>query len=196
MELRKHTSQEFEQMSEEEYCKYEEKLVDLATEIGLNRHTIEDLETSLLNIKSLAQNKSRERGHTYRQATKGEKAIVSRINKSLDKCKESVIKELTNYVDDGMLKLSKAMKCKDAYGDAYMITYIYKERLHDVYDECDYQDALHCAEFVGDENSIDIHSLPLEVLLNIHKKIVDGKAVLFTDEELIAEHINPEDIAL
>ena len=195
MELRKHTSQEFEQMSEEDYCCYEEKLVDLANGIGLQRNTIEDLEASLLNIKELAQNKGKKRGHSYSQGSKGEKNCVSRILNSIEKCKANVIKELTNYVGDGQLTLSKAIKFVDNYGDSFKIKCIYKERLYDVYDECEYSDALHCAEFVGDENSVGLHQLPLDVLLKICQKIVDNNALLLTDEEFIAEHVNPDDIA-
>ena len=51
MELKKHTPEEFELMSDAEYEDYETRLFDLANDIGLQRNSLEELETALLNIK-------------------------------------------------------------------------------------------------------------------------------------------------
>ena len=67
MELKKHAPEEFELMSDEEYENYETRLFDIANDIGLQRNSLEELETALLNIKELAKNKKKRCGHSWKQ---------------------------------------------------------------------------------------------------------------------------------
>lgn len=62
MELKKHTPEEFEQMSDEEIENYRTRLFEIAEDIFLKRNTIEELEISLLRIKELAKNKKKSVG--------------------------------------------------------------------------------------------------------------------------------------
>ena len=62
---------------------------------------------------------------------------------------------------------------------------------------CDYEEKLCCAVSPGDENSIKLHTLPLEFLIKIYQKITDfNEAKLLIDEEVIADNINPEEIKM
>lgn len=198
MELKKHTSEEFRNMSGDELYDYEEKLFDLAGNIGLKRNCMEELETSLLNIKELAKNKKKKRGHRYSplNSPKYELEAIKAINKSLENCKMVFIKELTRYIDDGMLVLARPISYKRYFGEPVKIKLIYKEHYSDLYDECESQEVLCCAESLGDDNSIEIHLLPIDILLNIYRKIIDGDALLLTDEEIIANNLDPEEIKI
>ena len=194
MELKKHTPEEFEQMSDAEYEDYETRLLDLANDIGLQRNSLEELETALLNIKELA--KKKKYGHDYWQCSKEETKCMSNILSAAEKFKKTFIKEIAKFIGKGMLILSRTIKYKDIYGGSYVIKYIYKERCYDLYDECEYTEVISCAENPGDEETIEMHLLPVDVLMKIYHKIVDGDAVLLSDEEVIADNINSEDIKL
>lgn len=41
-----------------------------------------------------------------------------------------------------------------------------------------------------------MHLLPVDVLMKIYHKMVDGDALLLSDEEVIADNINSEEIKL
>ena len=194
MELKKHTPEEFEQMCDAEYEDYETRLLDLANDIGLQRNSLEELETALLNIKELA--KKKKYGHDYWQCSKEETKCMSNILSAAEKFKKTFIKEIAKFIGKGMLILSRTIKYKDIYGGSYVIKYIYKERCYDLYDECEYTEVISCAENPGDEETIEMHLLPVDVLMKIYHKIVDGDAVLLSDEEVIADNINSEDIKL
>ena len=194
MELKKHTPEEFEQMSDAECEDYETRLLDLANDIGLQRNSLEELETALLNIKELA--KKKKYGHDYWQCSKEETKCMSNILSAAEKFKKTFIKEIAKFIGKGMLILSRTIKYKDIYGGSYVIKYIYKERCYDLYDECEYTEVISCAENPGDEETIEMHLLPVDVLMKIYHKIVDGDAVLLSDEEVIADNINSEDIKL
>lgn len=194
MELKKHTPEEFELMSDAEYEDYETRLLDLANDIGLQRNSLEELETSLLNIKELA--KKKKYGHDYWQCSKEETKCMSNILSAAEKFKKTFIKEIAKFIGKGMLILSRTIKYKDIYGGSYVIKYIYKERCYDLYDECEYTEVISCAENPGDEETIEMHLLPVDVLMKIYLKIVNGDALLVSDEELIACNINSEDIKL
>ena len=199
MELKKHTKEELKKMSEEEFCDYKEKLFDLANDIGLKRCCMEELETSLLNIKELAGNKKKKRGHNYSflSSPKHELDAIRKIDKGLEKCKNLIIEQLESYIGCGLLVLTRALCYKDALGFKTKIKYIYNERFYSVWDECEYEEKLCCAESPGDENSINLHTLPLEFLIKIYQKITDfNEARLWTDEEVIADNINPEEIKI
>ena len=198
MELKKHTPEEFESMSEDELCDYEEKLFDLAGEIGLKRNNVQELEASLLNIKELATNKKKKRGHKYSTLTspKWEQNAIGAINKSLESCKKVFVNEMARYIDDGMLVLSRPLNYKNDYGEPVKIKLIYKELYGDLYDECEYQEVLCCAESLEYSDSIEMHLLPIDVLMNIYRKIVDGDALLLTDEEIIANNIDAKEIKI
>ena len=194
MELKKHTPEEFEQMSDEEFENYEARLFDLANDIGLQRNSLEELETALLNIKELAKRKMY--GHDYWQCSKEETKCMSNILSAAEKFKKTFIEEIAKFIGKGMLILSRTIKYKDIYGGSYVIKYIYKERCYDLYDECEYTEVISCAENPGDEETIEMHLLPVDVLMKIYLKIVNGDALLVSDEELIACNINSEDIKL
>lgn len=194
MELKKHTPEEFELMSDAEYEDYETRLFDLANDIGLQRNSLEELETALLNIKELA--KKKKYGHDYWQCSKEETKCMSNILSAAEKFKKTFIKEIAKFIGKGMLILSRTIKYKDIYGGSYVIKYIYKERCYDLYDECEYTEVISCAENPGDEETIEMHLLPVDVLMKIYLKIVNGDALLVSDEELIACNINSEDIKL
>lgn len=194
MELKKHTPEEFELMSDAEYEDYETRLFDLANDIGLQRNSLEELETALLNIKELA--KKKKYGHDYWQCSKEETKCMSNILSAAEKFKKTFIKEIAKFIGKGMLILSRTIKYKDIYGESYVIKYIYKERCYDLYDECEYTEVISCAENPGDEETIEMHLLPVDVLMKIYLKIVNGDALLVSDEELIACNINSEDIKL
>lgn len=194
MELKKHTPEEFEQMSDAECEDYETRLLDLANDIGLQRNSLEELETALLNIKELA--KKKKYGHEYWQCSKEETKCMSNILSAAEKFKKTFIKEIAKFIGKGMLILSRTIKYKDIYRGSYVIKYIYKERCYDLYDECEYTEVISCAENPGDEETIEMHLLPVDVLMKIYHKIVDGDAVLLSDEEVIADNINSEDIKL
>ena len=194
MELKKHTPEEFELMSDAEYEDYETRLFDLANDIGLQRNSLEELETALLNIKELA--KKKRYGHDYWQCSKEESKCMSNILSAAEKFKKTFIKEIAKFIGKGMLILSRTIKYKDIYGGNYVIKYIYKERCYDLYDECEYTEVISCAENPGDEETIEMHLLPVDVLMKIYLKIVNGDALLVSDEELIACNINSEDIKL
>lgn len=194
MELKKHTPEEFELMSDAEYEDYETRLFDLANDIGLQRNSLEELETALLNIKELA--KKKRYGHDYWQCSKEETKCMSNILSAAEKFKKTFIKEIAKFIGKGMLILSRTIKYKDIYGGSYVIKYIYKERCYDLYDECEYTEVISCAENPGDEETIEMHLLPVDVLMKIYLKIVNGDALLVSDEELIACNINSEDIKL
>lgn len=194
MELKKHTPEEFELMSDAEYEDYETRLLDLANDIGLQRNSLEELETALLNIKELA--KKKKYGHDYWQCSKEETKCMSNILSAAEKFKKTFIKEISKFIGKGMLILSRTIKYKDIYGGSYVIKYIYKERCYDLYDECEYTEVISCAENPGDEETIEMHLLPVDVLMKIYLKIVNGDALLVSDEELIACNINSEDIKL
>lgn len=194
MELKKHTPEEFELMSDTEYEDYETRLLDLANDIGLQRNSLEELETALLNIKELA--KKKKYGHDYWQCSKEETKCMSNILSAAEKFKKTFIKEIAKFIGKGMLILSRTIKYKDIYGGSYVIKYIYKERCYDLYDECEYTEVISCAENPGDEETIEMHLLPVDVLMKIYLKIVNGDALLVSDEELIACNINSEDIKL
>lgn len=194
MELKKHTPEEFELMSDAEYEDYETRLLDLANDIGLQRNSLEELETALLNIKELA--KKKKYGHDYWQCSKEETKCMSNILSAAEKFKKTFIKEIAKFIGKGMLILSRTIKYKDIYGGSYVIKYIYKERCYDLYDECEYTEVISCAENPGDEETIEMHLLPVDVLMKIYLKIVNGDALLVSDEELIACNINSEDIKL
>ena len=194
MELKKHTPEEFELMSDAEYEDYETRLLDLANDIGLQRNSLEELETALLNIKELA--KKKKYGHDYWQCSKEETKCMSNILSAAEKFKKTFIKEIAKFIGKGMLILSRTIKYKDIYGGSYVIKYIYKERCYDLYDECEYTEVISCAENPGDEETIEMHLLPVDVLMKIYLKIVNGDALLMSDEELIACNINSEDIKL
>lgn len=194
MELKKHTPEEFELMSDAEYEDYETRLFDLANDIGLQRNSLEELETALLNIKELA--KKKKYGHDYWQCSKEETKCMSNILSAAEKFKKTFIKEIAEFIGKGMLILSRTIKYKDIYGGSYVIKYIYKERCYDLYDECEYTEVISCAENPGDEETIEMHLLPVDVLMKIYLKIVNSDALLVSDEELIACNINSEDIKL
>lgn len=194
MELKIHTPEEFELMSDAEYEDYETRLLDLANDIGLQRNSLEELETALLNIKELA--KKKKYGHDYWQCSKEESKCMSNILSAAEKFKKTFIKEIAKFIGKGMLILSRTIKYKDIYGGSYVIKYIYKERCYDLYDECEYTEVISCAENPGDEETIEMHLLPVDVLMKIYLKIVNGDALLVSDEELIACNINSEDIKL
>lgn len=194
MELKKHTPEEFEQMSDAEYEDYETRLLDLANDIGLQRNSLEELETALLNIKELA--KKKRYGHSYWQCSKEETKCISNILSAAEKFKKTFIKEIAKFIGKGMLILSRTIKYKDIYGGGYVIKYIYKERCYDLYDECEYTEVISCAKDPGAEVSVEINKLPVDVLMKIYLKIVNGDALLVSDEELIACNINSEDIKL
>lgn len=103
---------------------------------------------------------------------------------------------MAKYIDDGMLVFARPLSYKAYYGGPKKIKLIYKELYGDLYDECEYQEVLCCAEFVGDDNSIEMHLLPIDILLNIYRKIIDGDALLLTDEEIIANNIDPKEIKI
>lgn len=194
MELKIHTPEEFELMSDAEYEDYETRLFDLANDIGLQRNSLEELETALLNIKELA--KKKKYGHDYWQCSKEETKCMSNILSAAEKFKKTFIKEIAKFIGKGMLILSRTIKYKDIYGGSYVIKYIYKERCYDLYDECEYTEVISCAENPGDEETIEMHLLSVDVLMKIYLKIVNGDALLVSDEELIACNINSEDIKL
>ena len=194
MELKKHTPEEFEQMSDEEFENYETKLLDLANDIGLQRNSLEEKETALLNIKELA--KKKKYGHDYWQCSKEETKCMSNILSAAEKFKKTFIKEIAKFIGKGMLILSRTIKYKDIYGGSYVIKYIYKERCYDLYDECEYTEVISCAKDPGAEVNVEINMLPVDVLMKIYHKIVDGDAVLLSDEEVIADNIDSEDIKL
>ena len=195
MELKKHTPEEFEQMGDEEFENYEARLFEIAEDIFLKRNTVEELEISLLRIKELAKNKKKKRGHRYWQFCKEEKACLSNIHSAAEKFKKTIINEITKFIGEGMLVFARAFKC-EVYGEAYLIKYMYKERYYDLYDECEYTEVISCAENPGDEETIEMHLLSVDVLMKIYLKIVNGDALLVSDEELIACNINSEDIKL
>lgn len=195
MELKKHTPEEFEQMSDEEFEDYEARLFEIANDIFLKRYTIEELEVSLLRIKELAKNKKKRCGHRYWQCSKEEKACLGNIHSAAEKFKKTIIEEITKFIDEGMLVFTRAFKC-EVYGEAYLIKYMYKERYYDLYDECEYTEVISCAKDPGAEVSVEINKLPVDVLMKIYHKIVDGDAVLLSDEEVIADNIDSEDIKL
>lgn len=194
MELKIHTPEEFELMSDAEYEDYETRLFDLANDIGLRRNSLEELETALLNIKELA--KKKKYGHDYWQCSKEETKCMSNILSAAEKLKKTFIKEIAKFIGKGMLILSRTIKYKDIYGGSYVIKYIYKEHCYDLYDECEYTEVISCAENPGDEETIEMHLLPVDVLMKIYLKIVNGDALLVSDEELIACNINSKDIKL
>lgn len=194
MELKKHTPEEFELMSGEEFNEYEDKLIGLAEEIGLKRNTLEELEESLLNIKELA--KKKKHGHTYWQCTKKETKCLNNISSATEKFRKTFIKEITGLIGSGMLVLSKAIRYKSPYDDTYTIKYIYSERVYDLYDECEYTNVISCSEKPGCEESIELHMLPIDVLLRIYDNITNGNALLMTDEEVIASNIDSEAIRI
>lgn len=196
MELKKHTPEEFELMSDEEFNNYETRLFDIANEIGLERSSIEELETSLLNIKKLAGNKKAKYGHSYWQCSKQEAKCMSNILSAAEKFKKTFIKEIAQFIGNGMLILSRAIKYKDFYGEEYVIKYIYKERCYDLYDECEYTEVITCAETPGNDESIEMHLLPVDILIKINQKIINDNALLVSDEELIASNIDSEEIKL
>lgn len=194
MELKKHTREELELMSDDEYEDYETRLFDLADKIGLQRNTLEELETALLNIKELA--KKKKYGHSYWQCGKEEAKCMGNILSAAEKFRKTFIKEIAKLIGEGMLILSRSIKYKDIYGGNYVIKYIYKDRCYDLYDECEYTEVISCAENPGAEETIEMHLLPVDVLMRIYYKIVNDDALLVSDEELIASNINSEDIKL
>ena len=195
MELKKHTPEEFEQMGDEEFENYEARLFEIAEDIFLKRNTVEELEISLLRIKELAKNKKKKRGHRYWQFCKEEKACLSNIESAAEKFKKTIINEITKFIGEGMLVFTRAFKC-EVYSEVYLIKYMYKERYYDLYDECEYTEVISCAKDPGAEVSVEMHLLPVDVIMKIYHKIVDGDAVLLSDEEVIADNIDSEDIKL
>lgn len=196
MELRKHTPEEFEQMSDEEFENYEARLFEIAEDIFLKRSTVEELEISLLRIKELAKNKKKKRGHSnYWQFSKEEKACLSNIHSAAEEFKKTIIKEITDFIGEGMLIFARAFKC-EVYSEAYLIKYMYKERYYDLYDECEYTEVIYCTKNPGAENGIEINMLSLDVLMKIYHKIDAGAALLLSEEEVIADNIDSEDIKL
>lgn len=195
MELKKHTPEEFEQMGDEEFENYEARLFEIAEDIFLKRSTVEELEISLLRIKELAKNKKKKRGHSYWRCSKEEKACMDKISSASEKFKKTIINEITKFIGEGMLIFTRAFKC-EVYSEVYLIKYMYKDRYYDLYDECEYTEVISCAKDPGAEVSVEMHLLPVDVLMKIYHKIVDGDAVLLSDEEVIADNINSEDIKL
>ena len=195
MELKKHTPEEFEQMGDEEFENYEARLFEIAEDIFLKRNTVEELEISLLRIKELAKNKKKRRGHSYWRCSKEEKACMDKISSAAERFKKTIINEITKFIGEGMLVFTRAFKC-EVYGEVYLIKYMYKERYYDLYDECEYTEVISCAKDPGAEVSVEINKLPVDVLMKVYHKIVDGDAVLLSDEEVIADNINSEDIKL
>lgn len=88
MELKKHTPEEFEQMSDEEFENYRTRLFEIAEDIFLKRYTIEELEVSLLRIKELAKNKKKKYGHSYWRCSKEEKACMYKISSAAERFKK------------------------------------------------------------------------------------------------------------
>ena len=195
MELKKHTPEEFEQMSDEEFENYEARLFEIAEDIFLKRYTIEELEVSLLRIKELAKNKKKKYGHSYWRCSKEEKACMYKISSAAERFKKTIINEITKFIGEGMLVFTRAFKC-EVNSEVYLIKYMYKDRYYDLYDECEYTEVISCAKDPGAEECIEIDKLPVDVLMKIYHKIVDGDAVLLSDEEVIADNIDSEDIKL
>ena len=180
---------------DEELENYEARLFEIAEDIFLKRNTVEELEISLLRIKELAKNKKKRRGRRYWQCSKEEKACMDKISSAAERFKETIINEISKFIGEGMLVFTRAFKC-EVYSEVYLIKYMYKDRYYDLYDECEYTEVISCAKDPGAEVSVEMHLLPVDVLMKIYHKIVDGDAVLLSDEEVIADNINSEDIKL
>ncbi len=185
--LKKHTPEEFEQMSDEQFEEYTEALCDICTKLGieicpnLTPYGSEmEMETRVINLIANLKRQNPKMGRKFNNSEAYERKAIGKATKAISDCRTTLIKSIKDYIDDGTLTLGRRLKHDDEYLDA---PYLFREICMVRYeDEVEYL----CPD---EENPYDMHNfikiedLSLDNLLKIISMIETNKTTLYTREE-------------
>lgn len=187
MDIRKHTAEEFEQMDDEIFEAYIERLGDLCNALGMEIcgymepfGSEMEMESRLLELADNLKRQNPKMGKKFSGASKHERKIVSNATKAILDCRRVLIQSIKNYMDGGLLKLGKKLKHTDKELDApHPFNTICLVRYEDESEYiCPNADYPH--EF---DLAVNLDDLSMDNLLKIIALIEENKTTLYTHEE-------------
>ena len=179
IDLKKHTLEEFEQMSDEQFEEYTEALGDICTKLGIEicpnltpNGSEMEMETRVINLIANLKRHNPKMGRKFNNSEAYERKAIGKATKAISDCRTTLIKSIKDYIDDGTLTLGKRLKHDDEYLDA---PYLFREICMVRYeDEVEY----------GEESGVVfVPDLSLDNLLKIISMIETNKTTLYTREE-------------
>lgn len=177
--LKLHTEEELDRMSEEDYSKYEEALVDTTTKLGIVRITLTEMEQELLNLVDGIKNPKKELGDKHSAVSKEKQAAINCASRQIEKCRKAVVDELLSYVEKGALRFSNVINTTSIYGMPYQFNTICWCTFLDPITESYEEHTLMCKMFNEPETTfVRLQDLPLVTLMEIIDLIKAGDAVL------------------
>lgn len=191
--LKKHTDEELERMSEDNYSNYEEALCDLTRKLGLNCYSLNEMEDELLSIIECVKKPKRKLGSKFNAVSKAKKNSVYDVYKPIEKCRKAIIDIIQSYIGDGELRFSKRISTIADFDERFTFNVIRVQMFSDLFDECEPEQALSCEmldEFDGEY--VKLANLPLKTLLEIVELIRNDKAVLYSRKECIIDYQGTE----
>ena len=192
--LKKHSEEDFEIMSEEDYSNYEEALCDLTRQLGLECYTLNEMEEELLSIIEYIRRPKRISGSKFNSASKAKKNSVYNSYKPIEKCRMALIDIIKAYIGDGELRFSKSLKTVGGFDDKIMFNVIRMQTFSDI-DEDNVEQALSCEMYDDfDGEYVKLANLPLSTLLEIIELIKKGKATLYSRKDCILNYRGVEDL--
>ena len=97
--LKLHTQEELDSMPEDIYYDYEESIIELADDLGIDSSVTTKAEEKLVNIAQLLQaGPSAKIGRKFNQLSKGEQKIINSASKHIQKCREALISIIDGFV--------------------------------------------------------------------------------------------------
>lgn len=189
IDLKKHTPEEFKQMSDEQFEEYTEALGDICTKLGieicanLTPYGSEmEMETRILGLIANLKKQNPKMGRKFRNSATFERKTIDKATKAISECRMALIKSIKNYIDDGALTLGKRLKHEDEDLDApYPFRRICMARYENVAEYVCPNEEEPYEEF----DFITVDDLSLDNLLKIVSMIKENKTTLYTREECL-----------
>lgn len=190
-QLKRHTVEEFEQMTDEVFEQYSEALSDLCFELGID--VVGDtnpfgcqmaMEQSILELIDRIKKPRKRKGWRLHQIPNSSHSVIWKADAPIEKCRRALIDVIKSYIGSGALKLNKTLKHNIDFTDE---PYLFKE-IQAMQFECDTEYL--CVDLNDDyydyTDWLNLEDLALEHLITIVDQIKKDKALLFTGPELFS----------
>lgn len=182
MAFKRHSIEEIDALSDEEYEELLKQEIVIAESLGImdaDSMEIPELEDKI----TLRQTPLNKMGYNLLYEDKESKKIEKTLAK-IDKLKEAILKSLESY-SSGYVRLKPIVKAKDTFGSTLKVIGIYNE-----YDCEEDENTLFCSlkdapeDYMYDYDRIEATHLTFESLVSILESIYSGKATIYSKEEL------------
>ena len=188
-QLKRHTIEEFEQMTDEVFDQYNDALCDLCFKLGIDvgAHISPfgcpiAMEQSILELIDNIKKPRKRQGKSLQQMPNSSQNVIWKANAPIEKCRRALIDIIKSYIGTGTLKLNKTLKHSSDFVDE---PYQFRE-IQSMHFECETEYL--CVDLNDDyfnaNDWISLDDLNLNLLFIIVDQIQHNKALLSTGSEL------------